>query len=150
MRYGVCNATSSCTRRPATWRSDVGAVGRRSEPFVRSWESQDALLYALSVGAARRTRRRSRSASTAGVPWSTRGIRSRCRVRPHDGAQRRAGLREAPPFVLAYVELDEGPRMMTNIVGCDPDAVVIGMPVRAVFDAVDGSEGTAIPRFVPA
>lgn len=40
--------------------------------------------------------------------------------------------------------------MMTNIVGCDPDAVVIGMPVRAVFNAVDGSEGTAIPRFVPA
>jgi acyl dehydratase len=30
---------------------DVGAVGRRAEPFVRSWESSDALLYALSVGA---------------------------------------------------------------------------------------------------
>ena len=32
---------------------DIGAVGRRSEPFVRSWESRDALLYALSVGAGR-------------------------------------------------------------------------------------------------
>src|SRR3712207_1270766 len=30
---------------------DVGAVGSRAEPFVRSWESHDALLYALSVGA---------------------------------------------------------------------------------------------------
>jgi acyl dehydratase len=30
---------------------DVDAVGKRAEPFVRSWESSDALLYALSVGA---------------------------------------------------------------------------------------------------
>ncbi len=30
---------------------DVGAVGTRAEPFVRSWASSDALLYALSVGA---------------------------------------------------------------------------------------------------
>jgi uncharacterized OB-fold protein len=55
-----------------------------------------------------------------------------------------------PPFVLAYVELDEGPRMMTNIVGCDPDDVVIGMPVRVVFDPVDGIDGIAVPRFSPA
>jgi uncharacterized OB-fold protein len=54
-----------------------------------------------------------------------------------------------PPFVLAYVELDEGPRIMTNIVGCDPEAVVVGMPVTAVFDPVEGGEGIAIPRFTP-
>ncbi len=54
------------------------------------------------------------------------------------------------PFVLAYVELDEGPRIMTNIVGCPPDAVTIGMPVRVVFDAVEETMGIAIPRFTPA
>ena len=54
-----------------------------------------------------------------------------------------------PPFVLAYVELDEGPRVLTNIVGCDPAAVTIGMPVRTVFDAVEGSDGVAVPRFAP-
>ena len=32
------------------------------------------------------------------------------------------GFREALPYVLAFVELDEGVRMMTNIVGCPPDA----------------------------
>lgn len=54
------------------------------------------------------------------------------------------------PFVLAYVELDEGPRVMTNVVGCDPAAVVIGMPVRVVFEAVGGRADIAIPRFAPA
>lgn len=33
---------------------DLTAVGRRTEPFLRSWDSRDALLYALSVGAGQR------------------------------------------------------------------------------------------------
>lgn len=53
------------------------------------------------------------------------------------------------PFALAYVLLDEGPRMMTNIVDCDLDALEIGMPVRLVCKpAKDGS--TMIPMFTPA
>ncbi|MEU0302932.1 Zn-ribbon domain-containing OB-fold protein [Streptomyces sp. NPDC006175] len=56
--------------------------------------------------------------------------------------------REAGPFVLAYVELDEGPRVMTNIVGCSPESVRIGLRVRAVFD--DTGEGTALVRFAPS
>jgi uncharacterized protein len=56
--------------------------------------------------------------------------------------------REATPFVLAYVELDEGPRVMTNIVGCSPESVRIGLRVRAVFD--DTGEGSALVRFAPA
>jgi uncharacterized OB-fold protein len=55
--------------------------------------------------------------------------------------------REAAPYVVAYVELDEGPRMMTNVVDCDPDAVAIGMRVEVTFDATD--KGTALPRFRP-
>jgi uncharacterized OB-fold protein len=57
-------------------------------------------------------------------------------------------FREHTPFVLAYVELEEGPRMMTNIVDCDPDQVRIGMPVVVSFDPTE--EGPAIPRFRPA
>ncbi|MBU8819675.1 Zn-ribbon domain-containing OB-fold protein [Mycolicibacterium goodii] len=34
------------------------------------------------------------------------------------------------PYVLALVELDEGPRMMTNIVDCDPSTVHVGQRVR--------------------
>src|SRR5262245_44836183 len=43
-------------------------------------------------------------------------------------------FRDAVPYVLAYVELEEGPHILTNIVGCDPNDVRIGMPVRAKFE----------------
>ena len=56
--------------------------------------------------------------------------------------------RGASPYVLAYVELEEGPRMMTNIVDCDVDTLTIGDPVRVVFH--DTGEGNALPRFRPA
>jgi uncharacterized OB-fold protein len=56
--------------------------------------------------------------------------------------------RNIGPFVLAYVELEEGPRMLTNIVECDPDTVRIGQKVELVFQ--DTGQGTALPRFRPA
>ena len=49
------------------------------------------------------------------------------------------------PYVLADVELDEGPRLMTNIVDCDPDAVAVDSAVRVVWH--DTGEGNALPRF---
>jgi len=55
--------------------------------------------------------------------------------------------REAAPYVIAYVELAEGPRVMTNIVGCEPEAVFVGQPVRVVF--CDTGEGSALYRFEP-
>ena len=44
------------------------------------------------------------------------------------------------PYVVAYVELDEGPRVMTNVVGTDPDAVHIGDRVTAVFEPADSTK----------
>jgi uncharacterized protein len=55
--------------------------------------------------------------------------------------------RSAGVYVVAYVELDEGPRMLTNIVDCDPDSVRIGQPVEVVFH--DTGQGSALPRFRP-
>ncbi|MBT2208024.1 MULTISPECIES: Zn-ribbon domain-containing OB-fold protein [Actinomadura] len=51
------------------------------------------------------------------------------------------------PYVLAYVELEEGPRMMTNIVDCDVESVAIGDEVEVVFE--DTGHGSALPRFRP-
>ena len=59
-----------------------------------------------------------------------------------------ADYKDAGVYVLAYVELAEGPRMMTNIVDCDPDTVRIGQAVEVVFH--DTGQGTALPRFRPA
>ena len=58
------------------------------------------------------------------------------------------GWRDAVPYVLAYVELDEGPRVLTNVVGCDPDEVHIGQAVTAVFERAEEGEG-ALLRFRP-
>jgi len=54
----------------------------------------------------------------------------------------------AVPFVVAYVELAEGPRVLTNIVGCEPEEVHIGQPVSVVF--CDTGEGSALYRFRPS
>jgi uncharacterized OB-fold protein len=55
---------------------------------------------------------------------------------------------DAGPYVLAYVELDEGPRMMTNIVDVEPEEVAIGQRVEVVFH--DTGADAALPRFRPA
>jgi uncharacterized protein len=54
---------------------------------------------------------------------------------------------DAAPYVLAYVELDEGPRVLTNIVECDPETVAPGQRVEVVFD--DTGAGNALYRFRP-
>lgn len=41
------------------------------------------------------------------------------------------------PYVYALVDLDEGVRIATGVVGCDPEAVRIGQRVRAVFEDLD-------------
>ena len=56
-------------------------------------------------------------------------------------------FRKSVPFVVAYVELEEGPRMLTNLVDCDPERVGVGTRVEVVFEPTE--EGTAIPRFTP-
>jgi uncharacterized protein len=52
------------------------------------------------------------------------------------------------PFVYAYVELEEGPVLATNIIDCDVEAVAIGQPVEAYFDGVEGST-VRVLRFRP-
>ncbi|MGH3257973.1 MAG: Zn-ribbon domain-containing OB-fold protein [Streptosporangiaceae bacterium] len=52
------------------------------------------------------------------------------------------------PYVVALVELDEGPVFLTNVVGVPPSQVRVGQRVTAIF-AVRSAEG-ALPQFTPA
>lgn len=54
-----------------------------------------------------------------------------------------------PPYAIAVVELAEGPRMMTNIVGCPqtPEALELDMPLEVVFEPMD--ETITLPLFRP-
>ena len=49
------------------------------------------------------------------------------------------------PYNVALIQLEEGPRMYSNVVGADNDAVKIGDKVEVVFDAV--TPEVTIPRF---
>jgi uncharacterized protein len=52
------------------------------------------------------------------------------------------------PYVLAWIELEEGPRLLSNVVGCEPSDVRMDMPVRVEFVSTDEDRG--VPRFRPA
>jgi uncharacterized OB-fold protein len=54
---------------------------------------------------------------------------------------------EAGPYVLAYVELDEGPRILTNIVTTNLAAVRVGQRVQAIFQPI--ASNVALVRFAP-
>jgi uncharacterized OB-fold protein len=55
-----------------------------------------------------------------------------------------------PPYAIAVVELEEGPRMMTNITGCPqtPEALQLDMPVEVAFEKLD--DEITLPLFRPA
>jgi uncharacterized OB-fold protein len=54
-----------------------------------------------------------------------------------------------PPFIIAIVELAEGPRLLTNLVGvdADPSALTLDMPLRVAFEP---RGDTAVPVFRPS
>jgi len=57
-------------------------------------------------------------------------------------------FREDAPYVYAMIQLDEGPRMIANVVGCPVEAVQIDLPVTAVFD--DVTPEVTLVKFTPA
>ena len=51
------------------------------------------------------------------------------------------------PYSLALIQLDEGPRMLTNIVNCPPDQIRIGMEVAVEFEQC--GPDIMLPKFRP-
>ncbi|MGF1599120.1 MAG: Zn-ribbon domain-containing OB-fold protein [Acidimicrobiales bacterium] len=56
---------------------------------------------------------------------------------------------EQCPLAIAIVELDEGPRMITNIVECAPDRIEVGMAVQVAFEPIDDTD-VMLPVFRPS
>jgi uncharacterized OB-fold protein len=52
------------------------------------------------------------------------------------------------PYVVALIRLEEGPTLMSNVVGCAVEAVTMGMPVEVVFEDWPGD--VSVPKFRPA
>ena len=58
------------------------------------------------------------------------------------------GFADERPYNVGYVELDEGPRLMSNLVDCDRSALRCDMPLEVVFDDVTAE--VTLPKFRPA
>ncbi len=60
------------------------------------------------------------------------------------------GFEDEAPYAIAVVELEEGPRMMTNITECEqtPEALELDMALEVVFE--DISDEISLPKFRPA
>ncbi len=56
-------------------------------------------------------------------------------------------FQEDLPYVVAVVQLEEGPHMLTNIVGCDLSEVRCDMPVEVAWEAITGE--FSLPKFRP-
>ncbi len=52
------------------------------------------------------------------------------------------------PLAIAVIELEEGPRMISNVIDRDPNDVTIGMAVQVAFEQIDDSN-VALPVFTP-
>lgn len=58
-----------------------------------------------------------------------------------------AAFADEVPYVVALVDLDEGVRLLSRLVGLAPDAVAIGMPVQVTFRPL--TDEAALPFFEP-
>ena len=52
-----------------------------------------------------------------------------------------------PPYVIAVIELEEGPRMMSNLIIDDPYSTTVDMDVEIVYD--DVTDDVTLPKFKP-
>ncbi len=59
-------------------------------------------------------------------------IHGRLAARRHTNDAIDPGFAGEVPYVVALIELDEGPRLLSNIIGIPPEAVACDMPVRVV------------------
>jgi uncharacterized OB-fold protein len=55
------------------------------------------------------------------------------------------GFASEVPYAVVLVELDEGPRLISNVVGCPPGELRVGMPLEVVFEAV--TPEVTLPKF---
>lgn len=78
-------------------------------------------------------------------PASGRGTVYACSTMPKPALPM---LADRVPYVVALVELDEGPRMMTNVVDVAPDDVAVGQVVELLWEPL--TDGRHLPTFRPA
>jgi uncharacterized OB-fold protein len=58
------------------------------------------------------------------------------------------GFADEVPYAVAVIELDEGPRMVSNVIGIAPDKLACDLPVQVVYQPI--TDTITLPKFEPA
>jgi len=90
------------------------------------------------------------SAVGEGLEWRTASGRATVHsfTIEHNPAATGATFSGGEPYVVALVDLEEGVRMLTNIVGCPVHEIRVGMEVSVTWEPL--SDGRQLPQFMPA
>jgi uncharacterized OB-fold protein len=75
-------------------------------------------------------------------------VSGRGKIYSHSTVYRAPTAEFTTPYVVAVVALEEGPMMLTNIVGCFPEAVQVDLAVEVAFERLD--EEIVLYRFRPS
>ena len=126
-------------------RSRDPAMNPGDEPYFDA--AAEGKLHAEEVQRLQRssTTTRARCARSASATRSS-GCRRKARATIYTYSVTRRG--GPMPYCIAYVTLDEGVTMMTNIVDCDLDTIKIGQKVKVVFKKTES--GSMVPMFTSA
>jgi len=134
---------------PETWERPVPGVDNVSKVFWEAAARGELLFQSCPACGNRQFYPRAICTACGGEPdWATasgRGTVYTFTVVRQNGTP---PFRNELPYVVAMVDLEEGVRMMGNVVECSVDDVHVGLPVEVV--TVKLEEGLGIPFWRPA
>jgi hypothetical protein len=128
----------------------IPVADEASEPFFRGARERKLMLLRCARCGAFRLPGRERCAGcwSTEAAWAQASGRGKLYSFGVMHQQYHPAFAGAIPYNFAMVELEEGPRLITNIVGCANEALRVDMPVEAEYD--DVSAETTLVRFRPA
>jgi hypothetical protein len=132
------------------YKLPVPVADEESRPFFEGARQRKLMLQRCSSCGTWRLpgRERCHACWSTDLEWAEASGRGKLYTFGIMHQQYHPAFAEAIPYNYALVELEEGPRLMTNIVGCANEELRVDMPVEAVYD--DVSEETTLVRFRPA
>src|SRR3990170_8930328 len=131
------------------YRLPIPTADEASEPFFRGAKERKLMLLRCAQCGQHRLPGRERCADcwSTEAEWVEASGRGKLYTFGIMHQQYHPAFAEVIPYNYALVELEEGPRLVTNMVDCPNEELRVDMPVDAVFDAV--SEETTLVRFRP-
>lgn len=126
----------------------VARTDKVTEPWWKGTEAKSLLIQACNQCDHQQFYPRSTCTSCGSTDLAYKEATGTGRIYSFTVVHRAPHEAFTPPYVVALVRLDEGPVMMTNITGCDPDDIRCDMAVTVTWE--DLPDGRRLPMFVPA